>query len=118
MIFVRDIDRMTDFYKDGVGLRFIPFLSNGEWAEFDAGGTIFGLHAIPAELLGDDPATSPPAARSDTPIKLMFETFDLMATRAHLTAHGATMSEPQAWGACDGLDPEGNVFQIVQISRT
>ncbi len=30
MIFVRDIDRMTDFYKDGVGLRFIPFLSNGE----------------------------------------------------------------------------------------
>ena len=118
VIFVHDIDRMTDFYKDGLGLRFIPFLSNGEWAEFDAGGTILGLHAIPPQYRGDAESTSPPQARPETPIKLMFETTDIHAARTHLIACGATMFEIQSrgpWAACDGLDPEGNVFQIVLI---
>jgi hypothetical protein len=24
------------------------------------------------------------------------------------------MQEPKPWGGCDGVDPEGNVFQIVK----
>ena len=37
---------------------------------------------------------------------------DVAAARARLIAHGAVMHEPRPWGACDGVDPEGNVFQI------
>jgi hypothetical protein len=50
--------------------------------------------------------------REDGAIKLVFRVDDLEAARAHLTAHGAVLSERCSWGAYDGLDPEGNVFQI------
>jgi hypothetical protein len=47
----------------------------------------------------------------------VFEVADLSQARAHLIAHGAVMFEPRRRGACDGLDPEGNVFQIVEMPR-
>jgi hypothetical protein len=34
----------------------------------------------------------------------------LRSARTHLIAVGAVMREPHSDGACDGLDPEGNVF--------
>ena len=39
-------------------------------------------------------------------------TTDLAATRARLEAHGAIMDPPRDPRRCDGVDPEGNVFQI------
>ncbi len=45
----------------------------------------------------------------------LFEVPDIEAARVHLINHGAVMSEPSAWGSCDGADPEGNVFQIVRM---
>ena len=84
------------------------------WALLDAGGATLGLHAIPAEYARDISIASPPVAREETPIKLVFDVPDLEAARAHLAAHGATVREPRAWSACDVLDPEGNVFQIAQ----
>jgi catechol 2,3-dioxygenase-like lactoylglutathione lyase family enzyme len=115
MIFAKDLDRMTAFYRDGIGLRFIAERSNESWAEFEAGGAGLALHAIPAQIAESIEISVPPKARTTTPIKLVFEAADLEAARAHLTAHGAVMSEPSTWGSCDGLDPEGNVFQIVKV---
>jgi catechol 2,3-dioxygenase-like lactoylglutathione lyase family enzyme len=113
LIFVADLPRLLAFYRDGLGL--IPRLETAtdRFIELDAGGCRLALHAIPAEILatlGD--LTTPPQPREDTPIKLIFETDDLAQARSHLAACGATMDEPSAWGSCDGLDPEGNVFQI------
>lgn len=110
MIYAKDMARMTAFYGDGFGLRVVT--DSPGWVELDAGGTLLGLHAIPAEIAKDIVVTSPPARREDTPIKLIFEVPDLNAAVAHLTARGAVMDEPNRWGSCDGLDPEGNVFQI------
>lgn len=81
--------------------------------EFEAGGVSLSLHAIPAQFAETIELATPAEAREGTPIKLVFEADDLAAARAHLIAHGAVMFEPRAWGGCDGLDPEGNVFQIV-----
>jgi predicted enzyme related to lactoylglutathione lyase len=114
IIFAKDLKRMTAFYRDGVGLRFVPECSTEQWSELDAGTARLALHAIPARIARGIEITSPPRARSTTPIKLVFEAPDLQAARARLIEHGAVMSEPRSWGACDGLDPEGNVFQIVQ----
>jgi catechol 2,3-dioxygenase-like lactoylglutathione lyase family enzyme len=115
MIFAKDMDRMTAFYRDGFGLRLIPEARQDGWVEFEAGGCTLALHAIPAELAKDIDITSPPHPRSDTPMKLVFETPDLQAARNHLLSQGAFMQEPRNWGACDGVDPEGNVFQIVEV---
>src|SRR5262245_51792335 len=112
MIYAKDMDRMVTFYRDGMGLALLERLSEG-WAELDAGGVSLGLHAIPPPIAARIEITSPPAARSETAIKIIFETDDLVLMRAHLKNHGAVMFEPRG-NRCDGLDPEGNVFQIVQ----
>jgi catechol 2,3-dioxygenase-like lactoylglutathione lyase family enzyme len=114
IIFAKDIERMTAFYRDGLGLRVLPERAQAGWVELDAGGATIALHAIPDHIAKDIVIASPPEAREDTPIKLVFETADVEAARAHLVAHGAVMGEPRSWGACDGLDPEGNVFQIAK----
>lgn len=117
MIFAKDMAVMTAFYRDGLGLRLRLGTSRADWVEFDAGGSLLALHAIPPHIAKDIEITSPPGRRSDTPIKLVFETDDLDGARAHLTRHGAVMDQPRSWGSCDGLDPEGNVFQIVAKRR-
>ena len=112
LIFAKDIDRLIAFYRDGLGLRLLDRSSG--WARFDAGGTSLALHAIPAEIAARIEMTDPPRARSDMPIKLVFETDNVTTALAHLEAHGAVMFEPRSETSCDGLDPEGNVFQIAR----
>jgi catechol 2,3-dioxygenase-like lactoylglutathione lyase family enzyme len=114
MIFAKDMQRMTAFYRDGIGLRLLEEKSQDGWAEFDAGAVVLALHAIPAAIAKDIELTSPPKMRDTTPIKLIFRTADVAQARAHLIEHGAVMFEPRSWGACDGMDPEGNVFRIVK----
>ena len=114
MIFVKDMARMLEFYRDGVGLAFRADESNDEWAELDAGGGLLALHAIPPAIASTFSITTPPTERSSAPIKLVFETDDLEATRARLSAHGAVVKELRSWGAFDAIDPEGNVFQVAK----
>jgi catechol 2,3-dioxygenase-like lactoylglutathione lyase family enzyme len=107
IVFVKDAARMTAFYRDGLGLAV--HLCEGDWVELDG----VALHAIPDAIAAGITIEDPPRAREDTPIKLVFAAHDLGAARAHLIAAGAQMGEIKPWGACDGVDPEGNVFQIV-----
>jgi catechol 2,3-dioxygenase-like lactoylglutathione lyase family enzyme len=115
MIFAKDMERMTAFYRDGIGLELVAERSSDWWVEFQAGAAMLALHQVSPDIADCIEITTPPEPRSNTPIKLGFETADLEATRAHLIEHGAIMFEPRRWGTCDGLDPEGNVFQIVRV---
>jgi len=112
ILFVKDLERMTAFYRDGMGLRETHHSRQDGWVDLAAGGTNLALHAIPDELAARIVVADPPEARQQTPIKLVFQASDVAAARAHLISHGAVMFEPRASGECDGLDPEGNVFQI------
>lgn len=109
---------MLEFYHDALGLPLLSDPADAGWAELDAGGSVLALHAIPPRIARDISITSPPRAREETPYKLVFAVDDLAALRRHLSTRGGTMFEPKASGSgslssCDGLDPEGNVFQIV-----
>jgi catechol 2,3-dioxygenase-like lactoylglutathione lyase family enzyme len=114
MIFAKDLKKMADFYHDALGLPLIPGPLAPGWIEFDAGGVRLALHALAPRAAKQIEITTPPRAREETPLKLVFEVHDLAATRRRLMARGATMFEPRSWGACDGLDPEGNVFQLIE----
>jgi catechol 2,3-dioxygenase-like lactoylglutathione lyase family enzyme len=114
MIFVKDLERMTRFYRDALGLKVLQQTLTSDWVELDAGGAMLALHAIPSEIAATIEIATPPRRRSNAPIKLIFEVDDLDGARADLIAHGAIMAEPRSWSACDGIDPEGNVFQIVR----
>ena len=82
MIFAKDMSKMIAFYRDGLGLRFLEERSNEGWAEFDAGGVLLALHAIPPEIATDLQITTP-KARESTPIKLVFASSDVSEARAH-----------------------------------
>jgi predicted enzyme related to lactoylglutathione lyase len=107
ILFVEDLERMTAFYRDGLGLAVRR--EEPGWVELDG----VALHAIPDALAAGITIDDPPSPRADTPIKLVFAAPELAAARAQLAAAGAQMGEVREWGACDGVDPEGNVFQIV-----
>lgn len=113
ILFVKDMDRMAAFYGKTLGLERIPEGGGAEWLEYDAGGARLALHAIPAEIASGIVVSDPPRRRSEAPIKLVFSVGDLVAERQRLVACGVSMSEVQPWGGCDGIDPEGNVFQLV-----
>ncbi len=109
MVFVSDMPRMQAFYRDLLGLAVIE--EDPSFARYDVGGVWFALHAIPRP-----PAiATPPERRADCCLKFTFHVADLDAVRARLIAAGIAMDAPWSWNghrACDGVDPEGNVFQI------
>ncbi len=115
MVFAKDMERMRRFYRDGVGLAPVDEADPATWLRFDAGGCFFALHGLPPDVARHIAIADPPHARSDVALKFTFHVDDVDAARARLAAHGARMDEPRCFGDmvfCDGVDPEGNVFQI------
>ena len=102
---------MREFYGQMLGVKPNTDTWTDTWAEFDAGGVQFALHAIPPEIASQIEITSPPRPRGQNPVKLIFEVDDVDAERARLELLGVTMVQ-RPWGAWDGIDPEGNVFGL------
>ena len=115
MLFVKDVARMRVFYRDVLGLAIVEDLPG--WVRFDAGGSGFALHAIPAAYAVSITITDPPRTRSETPIKYTFEVADLPAARSRVVAAKGQAGDTRLSGtgaSCDCIDPEGNVFQLVE----
>lgn len=110
MIFVKDLNRMAAFYHDVLGLMPIAETRIENYVEFVSGPATFALHAIPAEIAAEIVISDPPKAREQNPVKLSFE-----ADIRRLRELGVTIIE-RPWGAFDGVDPEGNVFGIDEVS--
>ncbi len=112
ILFAKDFEGMLAFYCNSLGLKLVERQDVSGWAELDAGEARLALHAIPNEIAKGITITSPPRPREENPIKLVFVVPDVEAERARLVSLGVRMSEVRPWGGCDGVDPEGNVFQI------
>ena len=73
---------------------------------------------IPAEYAADIHITTPPAPREVTPIKLSFQVDDIAIAREIADLHGGLVSAVnhewhyEGFAFCNGLDPDGNVFQL------
>jgi predicted enzyme related to lactoylglutathione lyase len=100
IVHVDDMERMTAFYRDVLGLRADVV---GEWwTTFPTGGATLALHG---------------GGRIGTHnVRFNFDVGDLDGVRAELAAHGVELSEVREPVAgvrvCDGTDPEGNVFTL------
>ena len=108
MLFVKDLGKMTAFYRDVMGFRPILETSRDNWVEFHTGGASFALHAIPAGLVQPMETEGP---RETQNCKLIFAVDDLDAERSRLAAAGVTIL-PRPWGGWDAVDPEGNVLGV------
>lgn len=115
MFFVKDLDRMTAFYRDVIGFQPVDETRHPDWVEFRTGGAGFSLHAIPERLGERADIASPPETREASACKLIFSVDDLDAEQARLAAKGATLLQ-RPWGGWDAVDPEGNVIGFRQAA--
>jgi catechol 2,3-dioxygenase-like lactoylglutathione lyase family enzyme len=115
ILFAKDVARLRAFYETALGLQVVDATPAGDWVRFDAGGAGIALHAIPKGIAKGIVIDDPPRAREGTPIKLAFHADDPAVERDRLIALGVSMRDVCRFGDvvfCDGLDPEGNVFQL------
>lgn len=111
MLFVKDLPRLTAFYRDVLGLQPIEATRLPDWVEFRDEGARFSLHAIPPSIAAGITIGSPPRAREGGGAKLTFAVRDVDATLATIEAMGLPLLR-RPWGAIEAVDPEGNVFAL------
>ena len=66
MVYVKDLPRMRAFYGEMLGVKPSNDTWTDSWTEFDAGGVLFALHAIPPEIASQIEITSPPPAWTES----------------------------------------------------
>ena len=106
ILFAQDVERLAAFYEQGLGLTVVGERAP-RWLRLDAGGVELALHGVHVVATGEP--------RTDTPVKVVFLVEDMQAARTRLVAAGGRMRDVRDVGdyaICDGVDPEGNVFQI------
>ena len=116
VIYVKDLERLTKFYRQVVGLEVAHTESTFVVLE----SPIFQLvlHSIPAAVATSINISSPPIRREDTAVKLVLPVSSIKSARTEALALGGEVNPPEReWQfqgclVCDGHDPEGNVIQF------
>src|SRR5262249_16381005 len=114
IIFCSDVTKLVRFYQDNFGLTVTGDPSK-EWTVMNAGSIEIAFHKIAEQFL---PITGD--FKVDTNVKLVFETdTDIHSFRGKLLGNKVDIKEVKQFAGadyvvCDGRDPEGNVFQLMQ----
>lgn len=112
IFFGLDLQLLKDFYTQHFGFKVIEEIP-GEWVVLRSSGAEIALHKIGAAYI--DP-TEPFRASSNTKMVFMIEE-NLTQLRQKLLDNQIDMREVFEYNNyyyCDGEDPEGNVFQLMQ----
>ena len=100
ILFTRQMDAMSEFYGEVLGLQQVTIESG--WREFAAGAARIALHS------------GPPSPGRKGP-KIVFHADDVAAQRETLVARGAKFGkirQGDVFCLCDGKDPDGNPIQL------
>jgi predicted enzyme related to lactoylglutathione lyase len=116
VVFAKEIERIADFYRIVLGLSSIH--TDKDHVVLDGDGFQLVIHGIPKEIAATIEIATPPSVRETIPIKICLPVESIQASRQKADELGGQIkpknNEWQARGfrACDGFDPEGNVFQV------
>lgn len=119
VIFVDDVARIAAFYQAVVGMNVVH--ADNDHVVLEVTGFQLTVHALAPP--SRDRADLAYPTREDSYIKLCFPVADLARARSTAARLGGELWPPdrewQARGfrACDGRDPEGNVFQLRHDER-
>src|SRR5271168_4793976 len=100
ILFTAQIDAMSKFYGDVLGLKQIT--NEKGWREFAAGSARIALHSGPSS-----PGRKGP--------KIVFYPKDVALLRETLVARGGRFGKArkgEVFCLCDGKDPDGNPIQL------
>ncbi|HEY1813927.1 MAG TPA: VOC family protein [Kofleriaceae bacterium] len=109
ILFVHDTRRMQTFYEQ-LGLAVVDGSAADGFVRLcnPSGGAVLALHYTKA--------IGPPSGpRTETAMKPCFHVDNVDAARAALVADGTHMRDIHRFEGiafCDGIDPEGNIFQL------
>ena len=115
VIFAKDVNGLAGFYRNVLEMTEVQ--ADADHVVLEAEGFQLVIHGIPAAIAASFEISTPPEIRGETPIKLCLPVSCLAAARQQARALGGGMGSPdREWTArnfraCDGFDPEGNVFQ-------
>lgn len=114
ILYVHDVPRLKSFYERHFGFAANEEIDD-EWVVLRAGAIELALHRAGPAFRD---ATRPGEGSN---VKLVFAVQSgLDALREALAAEGVPMREPKRFEGfpyllCDGEDPEGNAFQLMQL---
>ncbi len=112
ILYVQDVKNLKEFYTENFGLEIIEEDLN--WVLLNAAGVHIGLHTMGLEYRGKVNAVQTYQSNA----KMVFEVdVDIQMARNNLISKNVRMRdiktfEDYDYWLCDGLDPEGNVFQL------
>lgn len=118
VVFAKDIRKVARFYEQLIPLSVTHTESSHIVLESDVMQLV--IHGIPKKIADSIHVATPPAVREETPIKLFFPVASLVDARIRAEQLGGQLGpskkewEARGFRACDGYDPEGNVFQLRQ----
>lgn len=117
-IYAKDKDRLANFYEEIAGLTRLS--DTPDMAVLDSPDIQLLVHGIPADIAAGITVTTPPTRREDTALKFFFTVSSLDETRLKAAALGGEVGKENWKGpgfvVCNAVDPEGNVFQVREIS--
>ena len=105
-LYVADLDRSLEFYRDLLGLPLEADADDPYWVEATlSGGTRFALHAAGASIMPQVPGT----------MRVNFEVDDIDAAAERLAAAGVRIGqiEREPWGQMvEVFDPDGYAIEL------
>lgn len=116
VIFAKDIDTLARFYRETAEM--VEVHRDINHIVLDEEQFQIVVHAVPKEISDCIQICCPPELREDTPIKVCLPVLSIEQARSRATELGGRIGpKAKEWAAggfraCDGYDPEGNVFQV------
>ena len=115
VIFSKEVETMVRFYREVA--QMVEVHRDSDHVVLDAPGFQVVIHGIPAHIAATFTITIPPEIREMVPVKICLPVTSLEHARASAAELGGQIGPVEKeWSvggfrACDGHDPEGNVFQ-------
>jgi predicted enzyme related to lactoylglutathione lyase len=120
VLYAKDFRRLAEFYRRVAGLQEREAADDFICLESNAFQLV--VLQIPVHIAETITIEIPPRRPESTPIKLVFFVASVEAGRVAARENGGELNPPEReWSfqgdkVCDGVDPEGNVFQLRQQS--
>lgn len=123
VLYVKDLGRMQVFYRECFNMKTTA--GAGDYCVLESQSLTLSLVVVPKRIGATIDVSVPPVRRERVPIKLAFAVESIEALRPLVAGLGGlvdpTTTQWEFRGArhCDGVDPEGNVIQLLEpITRT
>jgi len=119
VIYAKDYRALAGFYERVAGLTQRD--ADQEYVLLEAPSFQLVILQIPERIAANITIEKPPRKRENTPIKLFLNVSSIENARQTANALGGELNGPEKeWKfhgvrRCDGIDPEGNVFQLQEV---